>query len=201
MDIKPIVHIVDDDKSVRKSLDRLLRSAGLEVQTYASAQDFLFSNHPDCPGCLVLDINMPGLNGLELQETLAAVQSFIPIIFVTGYGDIPSSVRAMKAGAVDFLEKPYDETTLLTAIDLAIKKDLQFRQGSHELAAIKKRVASLTPREREVFHLVVTGMLNKQIAYQLNVAEKTIKVHRGRIMQKMAVQSLAELVRIAERLK
>ena len=201
MEGSPVVNIVDDDKSVRKSLERLLRSVGFEVQTYASAQDFLSDKLPDSPGCLVLDLKMPGINGLELQEKLAALHRVIPIIFVTGYGSIPESVKAMKAGAVDFLEKPYEEKTLLAAIDRAIKKDILFRQDNNELAAIRKRFACLTPREREVFALVVAGMLNKQVAYDLGVAEKTIKVHRARIMQKMAAGSLADLVRLAERLK
>ncbi len=201
METTPVVHIVDDDISVRKSLERLLRSAGLEAKTYASAQDFLSANLPDRPGCLVLDLKMPGINGLELQEKLRDLHRSTPIIFVTGYGKVPESVKAMKAGAVDFLEKPYEEKTLLAAIDRAIEKDLLSRQDNIELASIRKHWEGLTPREQEVCELVVTGMLNKQVAYELGVAEKTIKVHRARIMQKMEAKSLADLVRLAERLK
>jgi RNA polymerase sigma factor (sigma-70 family) len=193
--------VIDDDASVRKSLERLIRSAELSVQTFSSAQDFLSRTLPDCPGCLVLDVKMPGVTGLELQEKLTAVHRFIPIIFITGFGNIPASVQAMKAGAVDFLEKPFDDKTLLDAIHRAINRDIQYRQKNTELAALRRCSESLTNREREVFELVVTGMLNKQIAFQLGITEKTIKVHRARIMQKMAVQSFADLVRLAERLK
>lgn len=201
MNLKPVVFVVDDDSSVCKSIERLIRSAGLDVETFTSAHEFLASNPADRPGCLVLDVQMPEINGLELQEKLAALHCFIPIIFVSGYGNVPVSVQAMKAGAVDFLEKPYDGDTLLYIINRAIKKDIERRQGNNELATEKKRIEALTPREREVFKLVVTGMLNKQIAYQLGITEKTIKVHRARIMQKTGAKSLADLVRLAERLK
>jgi FixJ family two-component response regulator len=201
MKTQSVVYVIDDDASVRKSLERLIRSVGLNAETFSSAQDFLSYNAPDHPCCLVLDVNMPGITGLELQEKLTAVHRSIPIIFITGFGNIPSSVRAIKAGAVDFLEKPFEEKTLLDAIHRAINHDIQYRQGNSELLAIRKRSESLTNREWEVFELVVTGMLNKQIAFQLGIAEKTIKVHRARVMQKMAVQSLADLVRLAERLK
>ena len=201
METKSVVYVIDDDASVRKSLERLIRSVGFDVETFPSAQDFLSYNPPDHPGCLVLDVKMPGITGLELQEKLTAVHRPIPIIFITGFGNVPASVRAMKAGAVDFLEKPFEDETLVEAICRAIDHDVQYRQRSNELMAIKKCSDSLTKREREVFALVVTGMLNKQIAFQLGITEKTIKVHRARIMQKMGVQSLADLVRLAERLK
>jgi FixJ family two-component response regulator len=195
------VYVIDDDASVRKSLERLIRSAGLLAKTFSSARDFLSCNLPDHPGCLLLDIEMPEMTGLELQEQLAALHQFIPIIFITGFGNIPKSVQAMKAGAVDFLEKPFEAETLLEAIHRAINHDIRNRQINGELLAIKKRSKSLTNREREVFELVVTGMLNKQIAFQLGITEATIKLHRARIMQKMGAQSLADLVRLAERLK
>lgn len=201
MNPQSVVYVIDDDASVRKSLERLIRTAELSVQTFSSAQDFLSCTLPDDPGCLVLDVKMPGVTGLELQEKLTAVHRFIPIIFITGFGNIPASVQAMKAGAVDFLEKPFDDKTLLDAIHRAINRDIQYRQKNAELAALRRRSERLTNREREVFELVVTGMLNKQIAFQLGITEKTIKVHRARIMQKMAVQSFADLVRLAERLK
>ncbi len=195
---EPVVYVVDDDKSIRKSLARLIGSTGLAVETFGSAREYLASEPVDRPGCLVLDLKMPGLTGLELQEELTARHRAIPIIFITGQGSISSSVKAMKAGAIDFLEKPFDDTTLLQAINQAIEKDLQNRQRSSEVGAIKKRVEDLTPREREVFTLVVTGLLNKQIAYQLGITEKTVKVHRARIMQKMEATSLAHLVHLAE---
>ncbi len=201
MQPQSVVYVIDDDASVRKSLARLISSAELDVKTFSCARDFLSYNPPDYPGCLILDVQMPGITGLELQEQLTAVHRFIPIIFITGFGTVPASVQAMKAGAVDFLEKPFDGKTLLDAIHRAINRDMQDRQKSNELAAIRKRSKSLTNREREVFELVVAGMLNKQIAFQLGITEKTIKVHRARIMQKMGVQSLANLVRLAERLK
>lgn len=196
-----VVYVIDDDTSVRKSMERLIRSEGLAVETFASARDFLAGNPPDVPSCLLLDIEMPEITGLELQEKLTALNISIPIIFITGFGNVQKSVQAMKAGAFDFLEKPFDAATLFEAIHRAINHDIQVRKQNHEMVAIKKRSESLTNREREVFKLVVTGMLNKQIASQLCITEKTIKVHRARIMQKMGVQSLAELVRLAERLK
>lgn len=201
MKTQAAVYVIDDDASVRKSLERLIRSAGLHVETFPSARDFLSYTPPDRPCCLVLDLKMPGITGLELQEKLAALHRPTPIIFITGFGNVPASVQAMKAGAVDFLEKPFEDKTLLDAIHRAIDHDMKDRQRNNELAAIKKRAESLTNREREVFKLVVTGMLNKQIAFQLGIAEKTVKVHRARIMRKMDAQSLADLVRLAEQLK
>ena len=201
MDTKAVVYVIDDDASVRNSLGRLIRSVGLDVKTFLSARDFLSYNPPDRPGCLVLDVKMPGMTGMELQEELTAVNRFIPIIFITGFGNVPVSVQAMKAGAFDFLEKPFDDKTLIDAIHRAIHHDIQYRQRNSELLAIRKRRERLTKREQQVFELVVTGMLNKQIAFQLGITEKTIKVHRARIMQKMEAQSLADLVRLSEQLK
>ncbi len=201
VDTKAIVYVIDDDASVRKSLARLVRSIGLDVDTFASARDFLVFNPPDRPGCLVLDLKMPGMTGLELQEELTAVNRSIPIIFITGFGNVPASVQAMKAGAVDFLEKPFDDKTLLDAIRRAIRNDFQHRQRMNERRTIRKHWERLTKREKQVFGLVVTGMLNKQIAFQLGITEKTVKAHRAQVMQKMAVQSLADLVRVSERLK
>jgi len=195
-----IVLVVEDDSSVRTALKRLVKSAGYKVCTFSSAGEFLdHYHHFDAPRCLVLDIRMPGLSGLELQEQMASAGINIPIIFITGHGNVPTSVRAMKAGAVDFLEKPFDDQALLDAIHHAIAKDTRAKQVQAEIRKIKQRVASLTPREYEVFTLVVTGMLNKQIAFDLGTSEKTIKVHRARVMQKMAAESLADLVRLAEK--
>ena len=194
------VFLVDDDNSVRKALTRLIRAAGYEIETFASAQDF-FKSKPEAAGvaCLVLDVSMPGLNGLELQQALRAANVTIPIIFITGHGDIPMSVKAMKAGAVDFLPKPVRQEALLPAIEQALARASQQGDETAELIEIDRRLESLTPREREVMTLVVTGMLNKQIAYELGTVEKTIKVHRSRVMEKMQVSSFAELVRLAER--
>lgn len=192
------VFVVDDDESVLKALGRLLRSAGFDVELFGSAEEFLQQVPQGDPGCLVLDVHMPDLNGLELQIQLSDRGIQLPIIFITGQGDIPMSVRAMKAGAVDFLPKPFDNDALLTAIESAIKKDRQMRRKQTELQDIHASLKRLTAREREVFDLVITGMLNKQIAAQLGTAEKTIKVHRGRVMQKMNVRSVAELVYLAE---
>jgi len=192
------VFVVDDDPSVQKGLERLLRSVGLKVEAFSTAQDFLLNAAHQGPCCLILDIRMPGLSGLELQQKLNDKGLVMPIIFITGHGNIPMSVKAIKAGAVDFLEKPFDEQTLLDAVHKAIEKHKIETQKQSEVQEIRKRVETLTPREREVFSLVVTGMLNKQIAYELKAAEKTIKVHRARVMQKMQAQSLADLVRQAE---
>ena len=195
------VFLVDDDPSVRKALGRLIRSAGYEVQTFASARDFLDQCRAgeESPGCLVLDVRMPGLSGLDLQRELQSANTLVPIVFITGHGDIPMTVKAMKAGAVDFLPKPVKDKLLLTAIVQALERGAQERAAHDEIDDIRRRLDILTPREREVLQLVVTGMLNKQIAYQLGTVEKTVKVHRARVMEKMEVQSLAELVRLAER--
>jgi len=195
------IFIVDDDPGILTSLSRLLRSFGLNVAAFDSPQKFLAQHLPRAPGCLVLDVSMPGLNGLELQEKLATIGSTIPIVFLTGHGNVPDSVRAMKHGALDFLAKPIDEADLLAAIHIAIEKDRLARNARAEIDEIQERLHTLTPREREVLTHVVSGRLNKQIAFDLGTVEKTIKVHRARVMEKMKAQSLAELVVLAERLK
>jgi FixJ family two-component response regulator len=196
-DPEAIVFVVDDDPSVRTSLKRLIRSAGFTVESFASAQEFLGRPRTDIPGCLVLDIHMPGASGLDLQEELAAAGLNLPVIFLTGYGTVPASVRAMKAGAFDFLEKPVDDRALVGAIHHAVERNRRARLEDAELREIERRVDSLSPREREVLSLLLTGMLNKQIASELGTTEKTIKVHRGRVMEKMQAGSMAELVRLA----
>ena len=194
------VFLVDDDASVRRALARLIKAAGHRVESFASAREFLDSDaHKDGPSCLVLDLQMPGLSGLDLQRELQALDTNLPIIFVTGHGDIPTSVRAMKAGAVDFLQKPVKDKDLLKAIEQSLARAASDQSEREEVVRIRKRLEQLTPREREVMALVVTGMLNKQIAFKLGTVEKTIKVHRARVMDKMRVHSVAELVRVAER--
>ena len=193
----PRVFIVDDEAPVRRALSRLLRSAGLAVAAFASPEEFLAQYDRHTPGCLVLDLMMPGFDGLELQKTLDRRGSLLPIIFLTGRGDVPKSVQAMKGGAVDFLTKPINDENLLAAIRAAIEKDGVARREQNELSEIRAHLATLTPREREVLEEVVTGKLNKQIADDLGIGEKTVKVHRARVMQKMKVRSLAELVRLA----
>jgi FixJ family two-component response regulator len=199
MGLDPMVFIVDDDASVRESLARLLRSVGLQVERFATAHEFLQRPPHDGPNCLVADVRMPGLGGLALQEVLAGTNNPIPIIFIAGYSDISTSVKAMKAGAVDFLCKPLNKQDLLDAIQQAIAKDVQARKERASLQDVLQRVQMLTPREREVLALVVSGLLNKQIAGALGTSEKTIKAHRASIMRKMRVLSLAHLVLLAER--
>ncbi len=199
-DETPTVFLVDDDPSILRALTRLLRAGGHEVSAFRSPRDFLAQHDPAVPGCVVLDLAMPGLNGLELQTALAASGCQRPLIFVSGHGDVPSSVRAMKAGAIDFLTKPVSEEILLAAIERAIGRDRLMRQSRAELQAIGERLNRLTPREREVLQHVVAGQLNKQIAADLGTVEKTVKVHRSRVMEKMGVRSLADLVRMAERI-
>ena len=199
-EVESIVFIIDDDPLYRASTERLVRSVGFSVQSFESARDFLNSRRPNVPSCLVLDVRMPGLSGLDLQLELAEAGVRIPIIFVTGHGDIPMSVQAMKAGAVEFLTKPFRDQALLDAIRQAIGRDQIARRQHARNADLRKRYESLNPRERDVFKCVISGMLNKQIADELGATERTIKFHRGHIMRKMQVKSLAALVRTAEAL-
>jgi RNA polymerase sigma factor (sigma-70 family) len=196
-----VVFVVDDDPSVRSSLKFLLSSVGLQVESFESAETFLQRKPPDAPSCLVLDVRLRGLSGLDFQHELAARNIRIPIVFVTGHGDIPMSVRAMKAGAIEFLTKPYRDQDLLDAVRIALERDRARREQEKDLTDVRQRFESLTPREQEVISMVVLGMLNKQIADQLGTAENTIKIHRSRAMKKMHAQSLAELVRIMENVK
>jgi FixJ family two-component response regulator len=195
-----IVYVVDDDFSVREAIKSLIRSVGLRVETFGTAQEFLKSARPDAPGCVVLDVRLPGLSGLDLQRELAANGINLPVIFITGHGDIPMSVRAMKAGALEFLTKPFRDQDLLDAIQQALERDRGARQQRLETAELRERFDSLTAREREVMGLVVSGLLNKQIAGELGTSEVTIKIHRSQVMKKMGAGSLAELVRMTEKL-
>jgi FixJ family two-component response regulator len=197
----PIVFVIDDDRMIREGLQSLIRSVGLRVETFASAQDFLAAKRPDAPACLILDVRMPGLSGLDLQLKLSDANIRIPIIFITGHGDIPMSVREMKEGAHEFLTKPVRGQDLLDAAQKAIASDRTVRKERAELMEIRRRFDSLTPREKEVLDLVVSGLLNKQIADELGMSELTVKTHRAHVMEKTQAESLAHLVRMSEKLK
>ena len=197
----PVVFVVDDDPSVRSSLKFLMSSVGLQVESFDSADALLKRKLPDAPSCLVLDVRLRGLSGLDFQRELAARNCLMPIIFITGHGDIPMTVRAMKAGAVEFLTKPFRDQDLLDAVRIALEKDGERREREKEVSGLKERYDSLTPREQEVISMVVSGMLNKQIADQLGTAENTVKVHRSRAMEKMHAKSVADLVKMVEKLK
>jgi FixJ family two-component response regulator len=196
----PIVFVVDDESAVGVSIKRLLHSVGLEARHFTSASEFLRAKRPDAPGCIVLDVRLPDLSGLDLQQELAKANVGLPVIFVTGHADIPMTVRAMKAGAVEFLTKPFREQELLEAVQRAISRHRQILDQRASMRVLQSRYELLTPREREVFPLVASGLLNKQVAAELNASEKTIKVHRGQLMQKMEAHSLSDLIRMAEQL-
>jgi FixJ family two-component response regulator len=198
--MKEVVYIVDDDASVRDGLGDLLRSVGLGVQTFASSQEFLDSKRADAPGCLILDVRLPGRSGLEFQKVLQDLSIQLPVIFISAHGDVPISVRAMKSGAIEFLTKPLREQELLDAVHAGIEQDRARRQEAELIADLRARYDSLTAREREMMHLVVTGSVNKQIAAQAGLSEITVKVHRGHVMQKMRAKSLVDLVRMADSL-
>jgi len=195
-----IVFVVDDDASMREALRSLIRSVGLRVELFASPREFLQANPPDAPSCLVLDVRLPGQSGLDLQRELAAANIHIPIIFITGHGDIPMTVKAMKAGAVEFLTKPFRDQDLLDAIHVALERDRAGRARQAESAMLQERLALLTPREREVLPLVVSGLQNKEVAAQIGTTEATVKVHRSQLMRKLGADSLPELVRMAEKM-
>ena len=197
----PVVFVIDDDSSVRSSLKFLLSTVGLQVESFDSADSFLHKKPPDVPSCLVLDVRMPGLSGLDFQHELARRQIHIPVVFLTGHGDIPMSVRAMKAGAVEFLTKPFRDQDLLDAVRIALERDRARREQEKEVADLQRRYDSLTSREQQVISMLVSGMLNKQIAGQLGTAESTVKVQRSRAMEKMQAESLVDLVRMIEKIK
>ena len=196
-----VVFVIDDDASLRRAIQRVLGSVGLHVELFGSAREFLAASRLDVPSCLVLDVRLPGMSGLDLQRELTSAGIHIPLIFITSYGDIPMSVRAMKAGAVEFLTKPFRDQDLLDAIQLALKRDRLRRESEADVQSLRERFESLTPREREILPLVVSGLLNKQIAASIGTSEASVKVHRSQLTRKMGAQSLADLVRMAERIK
>lgn len=198
---KPVVFIVDDDASVRRSIQDLLSSVALRSETFATPQEFLDNNRADCPSCLVLDVRLPGMSGLDCQRALAEAGVTIPIIFITGHGDVPMTVRAMKSGAVEFLTKPFRPQELLDAVHQALGRDRKLREKRRETEEVRKRYKTLTARERDVMELVVSGLLNKQIAAELGTGEHTVKIHRGHVMEKMKADSLPALIRMADTLK
>jgi FixJ family two-component response regulator len=200
-EIRPTIFVVDDDASVPDAISNLLESVGLHAQVFGSTEEFGNASRRDVPSCLVLDVRLPGVNGLEFQEALEKAGVFIPIIFITAHGDVPMTSRAMKAGAVEFLMKPFQKEELLAAIHQGLERDRVWRQEHAEISSLRSRFQQLTSREREVMDLVVTGLINKQIGAQLGLSEVTVKIHRGRVMQKMEATSLAELVRMADKLK
>jgi len=198
---RPVIFVVDDDASVREAVANLLESVGFRSESFGSTEEFMHANRPDAPSCLLLDVRLPGLNGLDFQDALEKSGMHIPIVFITAHGDIPMTSRAMKAGAVDFLTKPFEKQELLTAIHQALDRDRTARKEESAISGLRSRFEKLTPREREVMEWVVAGLMNKEIASKLGVTEITVKVHRGRVMEKMEANSLADLVRMAERLK
>ena len=197
----PVVFVIDDDSTVRDAIKELLLSVGHAVESYASAEEFLAERDPNMPGCLVLDVRLPGTSGLGLQEELLRRKDHIPIIFISGYGDVPMAVQVMKAGAVDFLQKPFREQELLECVQMALRRDEDFRQSQEEISEVLVGYRSLTKREREIMKLVVTGRINKQIAAQVGLSEVTVKIHRAQVMHKMGTASLAELVRAADKIE
>ena len=201
MDEAAVVHIIDDDASLRPALESLVRSVGLATRTYSSASDFLSAKREDAPGCLVLDIRLPGMSGLDFQSRLVEHGIFMPVVLMTGHGDIPMSVRGMKAGAIDFLTKPFRDQDMLDAVMVAIQRDVERRAVEAATATLRSRHAALSPREQQVMALVVAGKMNKQVAGDLQLSEVTVKIHRGAVMRKMGARTLADLVRMADALK